>query len=127
MNPFTESTVARPAGETWTRPSDEAELNDPKRLDGAPSTGRAGGKTRFLRRPRPERMVRRRTRGQVVGKVKQTWARGFAGIMGVVMTGALASAWAVNVNSATAQQLESITGSGPKTAQVIIDERIRGG
>lgn len=39
----------------------------------------------------------------------------------------LPAAWAVNANSATAQQLESISGIGPKTAQVIIDERNRGG
>lgn len=48
-------------------------------------------------------------------------------MVGLAMALALPTAWAVNVNSASAQQLESITGIGPKTAQIIIDERTRGG
>lgn len=39
----------------------------------------------------------------------------------------VSAAWAVNVNSAGAQELETITGIGPKTAQTIVEERNRGG
>src|SRR5690606_33033465 len=48
-------------------------------------------------------------------------------ILGFLLALASPSAWAVDVNTANAQQLETITGIGPKTAQVIIDERTRGG
>lgn len=34
---------------------------------------------------------------------------------------------AVDVNAATAAQLEGVRGIGPKTAQIIVDERARGG
>ncbi|WMD23529.1 helix-hairpin-helix domain-containing protein [Achromobacter seleniivolatilans] len=37
------------------------------------------------------------------------------------------SALALNVNEATAQQLESIRGIGPRTAEIIVSERERGG
>jgi len=35
--------------------------------------------------------------------------------------------WAVDVNQATQEQLQTISGIGPKTAQTIIEERNRGG
>ncbi len=35
--------------------------------------------------------------------------------------------YAVDVNAASAEQLEAVKGIGPKTAQVIIEERARGG
>jgi len=38
-----------------------------------------------------------------------------------------ASAWAVDVNRATIEQLQTISGIGPKTAQTIVEERNRGG
>lgn len=46
-----------------------------------------------------------------------------------VLAAALAPgiALAIDVNSATQEQLQSVRGIGPKTAQVIIDERKRGG
>ena len=37
------------------------------------------------------------------------------------------TAYAVDVNAATAAQLDAVRGIGPKTAQVIVDERTRGG
>jgi len=37
------------------------------------------------------------------------------------------SAFAVDVNSATQEQLLTVRGIGPKTAQIIIEERSRGG
>lgn len=37
------------------------------------------------------------------------------------------NALAVNVNAATQAQLQTVRGIGPKTAQSIIDERLRGG
>ncbi|MFA5488140.1 MAG: DUF655 domain-containing protein [Candidimonas sp.] len=47
---------------------------------------------------------------------------GMAGIL-------LGPAWAgaTDINSASLQQLQSIKGIGPKTAQIILDERQRGG
>ncbi|MGG4603342.1 ComEA family DNA-binding protein [Paenalcaligenes sp. Me131] len=38
-----------------------------------------------------------------------------------------ALAWAVNVNTATDEQLQQIKGIGPKTAALIMEERERGG
>jgi len=38
-----------------------------------------------------------------------------------------ASVWAVDVNRATIEQLQTISGIGPKTAQTIVEERNRGG
>ena len=40
---------------------------------------------------------------------------------------AAATASAVDVNSATAQQLESVSGIGPSTARTIVQERERAG
>jgi len=44
--------------------------------------------------------------------------------LGLAMPGL---AGAVDVNAATLEQLRSVRGIGPKTAQTIIDERTRGG
>jgi competence protein ComEA len=38
-----------------------------------------------------------------------------------------ATAHALDVNTASAQQLEALRGVGPKTAQIIVQERLRGG
>jgi len=38
-----------------------------------------------------------------------------------------APVWAVDVNRATPEQLQTISGIGPKTAQAIVEERTRGG
>ncbi|HEY0297568.1 MAG TPA: DUF655 domain-containing protein [Bordetella sp.] len=40
---------------------------------------------------------------------------------------AMASAHALDVNAASAEQLEALRGVGPKTARIIVQERLRGG
>lgn len=118
MNPFTESTVARPLAEARPQAANEAASHDPQAsphdaASGAPAPPpHAGARRRPPRNPRSLRLVRKRAAGLA---------------MGLALALGLSTAWAVNVNSATAQQLETITGIGPKTAQTIIDERTRGG
>lgn len=88
MNPFVESTVARPvapiARQAWRRPRRSLQCL-------AFAAGRA--------------------------------AR--IGIAGILLSPAVAGA--TDINSATLQQLQSVKGIGPKTAQIILDERQRGG
>lgn len=98
MNPFLESTVARP-------------LLEPGRV-GAPPWP----KTRWPARNRPRR---HRRVARVLGLVA---ALGLAGHVLAAGAGP-----AVNVNAATEAQLKSVRGIGPKTARLIIDERTRGG
>ncbi|MBV6303859.1 helix-hairpin-helix domain-containing protein [Candidimonas humi] len=87
MNPFTESTVARPLGAS----------------DLAPARGVAGRGRRPFWRP----------------------ALNALGLAAGLMLASAAQA--VDVNVATQAQLESVRGIGPKTAQVILEERARGG
>jgi len=57
-------------------------------------------------------------------------ARRYAGrvaVMAGLGFGAIAAAQAVDVNTATQGQLETVRGIGPKTAAVIVQERHRGG
>ncbi|OVZ64317.1 hypothetical protein CDO44_02825 [Pigmentiphaga sp. NML080357] len=57
-------------------------------------------------------------------------ARRYAGriaVMAGLGLGAFASAHAVDVNTATQSQLETVRGIGPKTAATIMQERRRGG
>jgi len=142
MNPFTESTVARPLSEFPSNAANDDALQGletgphGKGLESRPSSngGREGRMP--LRHPRAARLARRRARAQAQAQASeerpmafwQAHCRKAAGaLLGFVLALALPSAWAVDVNSANAQQLETITGIGPKTAQVIIDERARGG
>lgn len=133
MNPFTESTVARPlSGLPSPAANEDASYQDTPR-DPVPVSAEAERSRKPARHPRSGRIVRRRTRGQVSRRLG--WALSWPGhcrraaslALGLLLAFSLPSAWAVNANSATAQQLETITGIGPKTAQTIIDERTRGG
>lgn len=127
MNPFTESTVARPLSES---PSDTAKENKPNGAHQRAREVAAGHKpSRLLR---PARMARRRGQSRPARRSALSWPRlcrrvAARATLGLCLGMALPAAWAVNVNSATVQQLETINGIGPKTAQVIIDERTRGG
>lgn len=88
MNPFTESTVARPlAHDSCSRYADAAV---PARRPG-------------------RRALFRMALGVIAGVALPGLARG------------------IDVNQATLEQLRSLRGIGPKTAQIIIDERKRGG
>ena len=148
MNPFTESTVALPLSET---PSDAANDKAPQEIKAgskAPASERRPSPpgTREgrmpLRHPRAARLARRRARGLAAGgqagapghqgrALRAMWSSGLRRVVkavtGLALALAVPAAWAVDVNSADAQQLETITGIGPKTAQVIIEERTRGG
>lgn len=53
-----------------------------------------------------------------------TWLKHFVLVVGVLMAGA--SAWAVDVNNATATQLQEIKGIGPVVAERIVKERRKG-
>ncbi|WP_397476131.1 ComEA family DNA-binding protein [Pusillimonas sp.] len=159
MNPFTESTVARPLSEPRRQASNDAASpggQDASHGDepGVPAPPPAAVKRRRLvRDPRSVRLARRAARdaarkqsegntpflrqgaGNRLGPVRRSvaarWSaqcRGTVGaLLGMVLALGVSAAWAVNVNSAGAQELETITGIGPKTAQTIVDERTRGG
>lgn len=64
--------------------------------------------------------------------VRRTRRRFMAGTARRLAAGGLAlamasSAYALDVNSASAEQLEALRGVGPKTARIIVQERQRGG
>lgn len=71
---------------------------------------------RYLRRPAKMTCARRGILRQALGALMMT-----------VGLGAAAPANALDVNQASAQQLESIRGIGPRTAEIIVSERERGG
>lgn len=138
MNPFTESTVARPLSEPRRQAANDAASKDEQ----APPAGgssvatapapRAARGRRLVRDPRSLRLARWRARnaGRGASKVARISAqcrRVTGAVLAAVLAVGVSAAWAVNVNTADAQQLESITGIGPKTAQTIIEERSRGG
>lgn len=156
MNPFTESTVARPLSEPFRPAANEAAAcgaqapsQDTEPHGPSPDAGRG---RRLVRDPRSLRLARRRARGHgyasrrnekggladspeppaanprsMAAKWGAHCRRALGAAMGLALSLGVSAAWAVNVNSASAQQLETITGIGPKTAQVIIEERTRGG
>jgi competence protein ComEA len=95
MNPFTESTVARPLASIEPR---AIGLHSNR---GAPATPSA-------------------PRGNTAGLLARV---GVAA--GLVLTASMVQA--IDINLATQEQLRSVRGIGPKTAQIIIDERSRGG
>lgn len=100
MNPFIESTVARPAA----------------------NSGAVPPWTHY-----PHVSPRNRARTVKRNRSVISLTLGLAGLatgLGLVWP---AAAQAVDVNAATATQLESVRGIGPKMAQVIIQERLRGG
>ena len=122
MNPFTQSTVARPLAHG--EPDSAGALASPAPL----ATG-----------------VRQTRRRSLVGLT--LGAMSLATGLGLRAAGALPAATgvylaragllagsaapglvlAIDVNNATQQQLQDVRGIGPRTAQVIIDERKRGG
>lgn len=116
MNPFTQSTVARPV------PHGEAG-------SAAPSS------------PSACQTKRRSLVGLTLGAMSLATGMGLPAASALpaasgtllaragILTSALAPtlALAIDVNNATQQQLQSVRGIGPRTAQIIIDERKRGG
>ena len=80
------------------------------------------GLCRLWRRPSPPAASR------PVRRVRRAWRRAFSAMLMTAVVGLGAPcALAVDVNQASAQQLETIRGIGPRTAEVIVNERERGG
>jgi len=67
--------------------------------------------------PRPARRLLARTMGRTMGRLAMVGGLGLAAL----------PAQALDVNSASAEQLESVRGLGPRMAQTIVQERTRGG
>jgi competence protein ComEA len=107
MNPFTEPTVARP----WT--------DDQRAKFGAASL------------PREERGVKAaRGRPAFPKKRQRSFLDSAVGAIALAASLSLilpAPVHALDVNTATQVELRALRGIGPKTAQIIIEERSRGG
>lgn len=123
MNPFTESTVARPLpegapaqqpGQSEALPQPETESFSPSSKTDGPRGGAAHSAPVALWRLALGRRVRRPAFG----------ARALL-VLGFGLAAGLAHG--VDVNTATEDQLRAVRGIGPKTAQLIIEERSRGG
>ncbi|MGA0583094.1 MAG: ComEA family DNA-binding protein [Castellaniella sp.] len=112
MNPFLHETAGRPDG----GPSGAIRIL--ASAAGAPAPGQGGG-----RHPVPARKACARRpahrRGRGLSRLLTA-----AGIAALTWAGTAA---AVDLNTATLDQLRGIRGIGPKTAQIILDERARGG
>lgn len=108
MNPFTESTVACPLGAGLPKVQHSKKRRSLVRL----TLGAMGLATGLGGPP-------------VTGLTATGVLLARAGVVaGMVAPGV---AYAVDVNSATQEQLRGVRGIGPKTAQIIIEERTRGG
>jgi competence protein ComEA len=110
MNPFMNDTIARPA------PCAEFSVGCflPMGRSKAKAASAGSGK------PKGQRvgLLRRRLMGRAAGRLAA------AGSLALAMA---SSAHALDVNSASVEQLETLRGVGPKMARVIIQERQRGG
>jgi competence protein ComEA len=113
MNPFIESTVARPRvdqrGAKPRKPAAQRIVHKKRRRSFFGSTLRAMGLVTTL--------------GAGAGPGVGLPAAG----LGLAALAASSAVHAVNVNTATQAQLETVRGIGPKTAQTIVSERSRGG
>ena len=125
MNPFTESTVARPLSEgaqaqspaqanTVPQPGADTSSNAAQVIE--PSSTTHTARLSFLQ------VLGRRLKGRAVSAASARVL--FALGLGLATSGL---AHAVDVNTATVDQLRAVRGIGPKTAQLIIEERTRGG
>lgn len=140
MNPFLECTVARPLpgshpDRRWPRRSALSQTNDVVLLS-EPSDEKGGDQPDTScpdgTQTGPGRSVRSiLTLGLCLAfssvsgfLIKPAGMAGVAAVATVLMP---RSVQAVDLNSATAQQLQALNGIGPKTATMIIEERTRGG
>lgn len=110
MNPFLEPTVATPQpAADWRRPA--RHRNRCTAASESPRSKPSGGKAQPVPAARDHRAMSRVLRALL--------------LVGSLLLPGLASA--VDINTATAQQLQEIKGIGPKTASIIVEERDRGG
>lgn len=112
MNPFLESTVATPKPDAQWRPPHPPCVDVNTSRPGSPKTQAAASKSRRSRRREGLRPRR--------GIALRVLALASSLLLPV-------SALAVDINTATVQQLQEIKGIGPKTANLIIEERDRAG
>lgn len=129
MNPFLYPTVARPLQEAervWN--ADEvvseagaADTSEANQSSGADAAVRKSGRIVHSRGSgrRSKRLQNRRRNVRY-----QSFCKGLAFAVGAI---APSLAFCVNVNVATVEQLQAVRGIGPKTAQIIVDERLRAG
>ncbi len=120
MNPFTESTVARPLVDKEMAATRAAATKAcPSRIRDSDSATKAYPS--LIHDTHSPRLASR------LHSARPFW-RPILGAMGLAAGLALSGpAHAVDANAATQAQLESVRGIGPKTAQIIIEERVRGG
>lgn len=139
MNPFTESTVARPLAKhhpdrCWSRPALDVcaclPVQEPVSSGEVAQATKAGAARRAgTGRRRSSRLA-----------LALGFCLSFSTVTGILskpmlLTGGVAiatlmvpgQASAVDLNSASALELQSLNGIGPKTAAMIIEERTRGG
>ena len=121
MNPFTESTVARPRSEPFRTPRVSSEARGAAHRAQAATVSAPARTAPVSASPSPRRRVRRGLRRGL-----RHTALSCAFILGAGLL-STQPARAVDVNVATLEQLREVRGIGPKTAQIIIDERGRGG
>jgi competence protein ComEA len=110
MNPFLHETAGRPAG------GSSGAIRVLASVAGAPLPDQVAGRAHAAARDRPRPAYRR---GRGLSRLLTA-----AGIAALTWVG---TAGAVDLNTATLDQLRGIRGIGPKTAQIILDERARGG
>jgi len=138
MNPFTESTVALPLNANTPARGPQAAARGPERQGQAQAglrhdaraAPRAGGRQAPPRQAPAGRpmLAHPRRCGAGAQPFSYLCRRAAGAVLAAGLALALpAKALAVDVNTATPQQLETVTGIGPKTAQLIVEERARAG
>ena len=120
MNPFLHDTAGRPGHGPRTMP-DPSASRPAAAPDRTPACPAGPGRPVAAATP-PVRLFPRRAGRSPVRRLAHVLA--LAGITALAWAG---TAGAVDLNSASLEQLRGIRGIGPKTAQIILDERTRGG
>ena len=149
MNPFTESTVARPVSKDhrdqhWANLNVDADSSHPSNpMPHTPDCGAGHSPYGGLAQSQPQKApdVTRRARG------KSLWGAVGLGLSLLLSAGAATvsspafmsgavvvagitmprHAHAIDLNQASEQELQAVSGIGPKTAAMIVNERTRGG
>lgn len=131
MNPFIESTVARPVSQNhddhrWSENSIDADFPANSPPEATRSDVTRGSCAPASDKDNPSRQPGITSRSN---RLTTSFLAAFGLCFSLALAGALVprSAHAVDLNRATAQELQAVRGIGPKIARTIIDERTRGG